>query len=348
MSTGRIGFGLVGLGMGAETHARELQHVPEAHLVAVYGRSEDKARAFAQRFGVKRWYSDYRRFLDDREIHVADILTPNGLHQDFAVPAAEAGKHVLVEKPLEISLARADAIIEACRRHRVQLSVIYQMRFGQAARRVKRTLDSGLFGRLLLADVYDKEYRPPSYYANDYWRGTRQYEGGGSLMTQSSHVIDLLQWMAGPVESVFAQRRTALHRIEVEDLVVATVTFRNGAVGVVESATCVSPAFKSRLELHGERGSAIMNGEHDELMFWEVQGFDERIDAAPGFHFKDVSDPRLLPEIRHRLQLTDVVDAIRENRAPSVTGEEARKSLAIILAIYESSKRGEKVTLPES
>ena len=348
MSSSRVGFGLVGLGMGGETHARELQHVPDAELVAVYGRNEDKARAFAQRFGAKRWYSDYRQFLDDREIHVADIVTPNGLHQDFAVPAAEAGKHVVVEKPLEISLARADAIIEACRRHRVQLSVIYQMRFGQAARRVKQALDAGLFGRLLLADVYDKEYRASSYYANDYWRGTRQYEGGGSLMTQSSHVIDLLHWMAGPVESVFAQRRTALHRIEVEDLVVATVTFRSGAVGVIESATCVSPAFKSRLELHGELGSAIMNGEHDELMFWEVRGSDEQIDAPPGFHFKDVSDPRLLPEIRHRLLLTDVVEAIREHRPPAVTGEEARKSLAIIMAIYESAERGVKVTLPES
>jgi predicted dehydrogenase len=196
-----------------------------------------------------------------------------------------------------------------------------------------------------LADVYDKEYRAPSYYANDYWRGTRQWEGGGSLITQSSHVIDLIQWMAGPVESVFAHRRTALHRIEVEDLVVATLTFRNGAMGVVESATCVYPAFKSRLEIHGEQGSAIMNGEHDELMFWELRGAPERVDAPAGFHFGDLSDPRLLPEIRHRLQLQDVVDAIREDREPSVTGEEARKSLVIIRAIYESAERGAEVTL---
>ncbi len=345
MTTDRVGFGLVGLGMGAETHARELRHARNAELVAVFGRSEPKARAFAEQFGAKRWYSDYRRFLDDKDIHVADVITPNGLHQDFAVPAAESGKHVLVEKPLEISLARADAIIDACRRHHVTLSVIYQMRFGAAARRVKQALDAGLFGRLLLADVYDKEYRPPSYYANDYWRGTRQLEGGGSLMTQSSHVIDLIQWMAGPVQSVFARRRTAVHRIEVEDLVIATLSFRNGAVGIVESATCVYPAFKSRVEIHGEEGSAIMNGEHDQLMFWHIRGANERVDAPPGFQFGDLSDPRLMPEMRHRLQLQDVVDAIREGREPLVTGEEARKSLAIIFAIYESAERGTEVTL---
>ena len=342
----QVGFGLVGLGMGGETHARELRAVKGAGLVAVYGRSEQKAKAFADRFGVKRWYTDFQRMLEDKDVDVVDIVTPNGLHRDFAMAAAEAGKHVLVEKPIEITLDRADAMIAACRRHKVKLAVILQMRFGVVARKLKQALEAGTFGRIVLADVYDKEYRSPAYYADDYWRGTKEYEGGGSLMTQSIHVVDLVQWLVGPVDRVFARKRTALHKIEVEDLAVVSLTFKNGALGVIESTTCTYPAFKSRIEVHGERGSAIMNGEHDELMFWDIAGSEERVDAPHGFHFKDLSDPRLMPEIRHRLELQDVVDAIREDRDPQVTGEEGRKSLAIVQAIYESAATGAEATVP--
>jgi predicted dehydrogenase len=219
------------------------------------------------------------------------------------------------------------------------------MRFGTVARKLKHALQAGAFGRVILADAYDKEWRSPTYYANDYWRGTKEYEGGGSLMTQSIHVVDLLQWLVGPVDRVFAKKRTAVHRIEVEDLVVASLTFKNGALGVIESSTCAFPALKSRIEVHGEQGSAIMNGEHDELMFWDVVGSDEKVDAPLGFHFKDVSDPRLLPEIRHRLEFQDVVNAIREDRDPLVTGEEGRKSLAIVQAIYESAETGREIAV---
>jgi predicted dehydrogenase len=345
MRNGKLGFGLVGLGMGGETHARELRALPDAALVAVYGRNETKARRFAERFGVPRWYTEYRRLLEDREVDVINVLTPNGLHRDFAVAAAEAGKHVIVEKPIEITLERADDIIRACRRHRVKLSVILQMRFGDAVRRVKRAIDVGSFGRLIMGDVYDKEYRTPAYYADDYWRGTPELEGGGCLMTQSIHVVDLMQWLMGPPRTVFGRKRTAVHAIGVEDLVVASVTFANGALGVIESATCTYPAFKSRLEIHGEQGSAIVNGEHDQLIFWELRGSPEYVDTPPGFQFKDVSDPRMMPEERHRRQLQDVIDAIRTDRDPAVTGEEARKSLAIVRAIYESAETGREVTL---
>jgi UDP-N-acetyl-2-amino-2-deoxyglucuronate dehydrogenase len=309
----------------------------------VYSRSEDKARAFAQRFGAKRWYSDYRRFLDDKEIHVADIITPNGLHRDFAIAAAQARKHVIVEKPLEITLERADDIIRTCRQCGVKLAVILQMRFGDAARKVKQAVASGAFGRLLIGDVYDKEYRAPSYYADDYWRGTREYEGGGALMTQSIHVVDLIQWIMGPVRSVFGRTRTALHNIEVEDLAIASLVFENGAIGIIESATCAHPALKSRIEVHGEHGTAIFNGEHDELIFWELRTSAECIDNPPGFRLKDASNPRLMPEMRHRRQLQDVIDAIRADRDPTVTGEEARKSLAIVQAIYQSAATGHEV-----
>ena len=341
----RVRFALAGLGMGGETHARELQALPDAELVAVYGRDAAKAERFATKFGVKRWYADYRHLLEDREVDVVNVLTPNGLHRDFAVAAAEAGKHVVVEKPLEITLDRADDIIRTCRARGVKLAVILQMRFGDAARKIKQAVDSGAFGRLLIGDVYDKEYRAPSYYAGDYWRGTREYEGGGALMTQSIHVVDLLQWIMGPVRSVFGRTRTALHDIAVEDLAVASVVFENGAIGVIESATCAYPALKARIEVHGEHGTAIFNGEHDELIFWELRTSAERIDTPPGFRLKDVSDPRSMPEERHRRQLQDVINAIREDRDPAVTGEEARKSLAIVRAIYDSAATRREVLL---
>lgn len=343
MKAGKLGFGIVGAGLGAKIHALQLKELNEAELAAVYGRNEERAKGFANTHGAKRWYSDYRRMLDDKDVDVVIITTPNGLHKDFAIPAAEAGKHVVVEKPIEISLERAEAIINACRDNNVVLSVIYQLRFGKAVNKIKQAIDCGLFNKVFLCDAYDKEYREPSYYADDYWRGTRRFEGGGTLTTQSTHVIDLLQWFMGPVESVFAKKKTAVHRIEVEDLVVALLTFRNGALGVIESSTCTYPAFKSRIELHGENGSAIVNPEYDELVLWNIKGSDEKLDTPPGFKFTDVSDPHELPFIQHRYQLQDVIHAIKEGRDPLVTGEEAIKALCIKLAIYESAAQGREI-----
>ena len=221
--------------------------------------------------------------------------------------------------------------------------MIYQLRFGNAVRKIKAAIDSGLFGRIFLCDGYDKEYREPSYYANDSWHGDKILSGGGCLRLQSTHIVDLLQWFMGPVDSIFAKKRTAVHKIELEDLVVAQLSFRNGAIGVLESSTCTYPAFKSRIELHGENGSAIINAEYDELVLWNFKDSDDKIDTPVGFTFTDVSDPHQLPFIRHRYQLQDVIDAIKENREPLVTGEDAIKALVIEQAIYESTELGKEV-----
>ena len=346
MKDGEICYGLVGLGMGGQTHARELSRLRGARLSAVYGRDEDKTRTFARKFGIPKTYSRYESLLEDPEIDVVNVATPNGLHRDFATKAADAGKHVLVEKPLEISLARALEIVEACERNRVILGVIFQMRFGQSATRLKRAIDEGRLGRLLVADAIDKEYRPPEYYARDYWRGTRELEGGGCLTTQSIHVIDLLQWLAGPVESVYAKKRTALHDIETEDYALSIVTFIGGALGVIESSTATWPSMKSRVEIHGTEGSAIINGEWDQTFFWNV-GDDEKVDAPEGFAFTDIDDPRGMPEERHGLLFADINAAIREGRPPLMTGREALKSVAITEAIYTSAESGREVSVSE-
>jgi UDP-N-acetyl-2-amino-2-deoxyglucuronate dehydrogenase len=342
---GTVCFGLVGLGMGGETHARQIPKVAGATLLAVSGRNADKARAFAERFNVPRVYARFDEMLEDPEVDVVTVVTPHGLHRDFAVQAAAAGKHVVVEKPLEITLGRAQEIISACNVNGVRLGVVFQMRFGNAAQRLKAAIDRGAFGRIIIADVIDKEFRAPEYYARDDWRGTKAYEGGGCLMTQSIHVLDLVQWLAGPVRSVFAKKKTALHAIEVEDLITAVATFDNGALGIIESSTAAYPAFKGRVEIHGTEGSAIISGEWDEIIFWDEKNAGERIDARPGFTFADVNDPRLMPEDRQRIQIEDFVDAIRVGREPAVTGEEALKSLAIAMAIYESAQQAREITV---
>ena len=346
MKDGEICYGLVGLGMGGETHARELAKLPGARLTAVYGRDENKARAFAKKFNVPRTCSRYEVLLEDPEIDVVSVATPNALHREFAIEAARAGKHVVVEKPLEISLSRALEIVEACERNVVILGVIFQMRFGDSATRLKRAISEGRLGRLLVADAIDKEYRPPEYYARDDWRGTRELEGGGCLTTQSIHVIDLLQWLAGPVDSVYAKKRTALHDIETEDFAVSIVTFSSGALGVIESSTAVKPSMKSRVEIHGTQGSAIINGEWDQTFFWDV-GDEEKIDAPDEFRFTDIDDPRGMPEERHGLLFADINAAIRERRPPRIDGREALKSVAIAEAIYASAESGREVSVSD-
>ena len=343
MKDGKFGFGLVGIGMGGVTHATQFAVMEDVEFVACYGRNPEKAAAFAEKYGARKGYSDYSQFCADPDLDFVVVCSPNGLHAKHAVPLAEAGKNLIVEKPLEISLSAANEILDACKRNDVLLSVVYQMRFGEAAKKVKQAVDDGRFGRILQIDAYDKAYREISYYQDDPWRGTKELEGGGTLTTQTTHLVDLMQWIAGPVEKAYAKKLTAFHDIEVEDLANAILTFRSGALGVVVSSTCFRPAMKSRVEVHGTKGSAIFNGEYDELYLWDLEDDPEKIDAPDGFKFRDVTDPYLFPMERHRANLQDTIDAYKEGRDPFVTGEEALKSVAIKQAIYRSAELGQEV-----
>ncbi len=200
---------------------------------------------------------------------VINILVPTGHHAEFTIAASKAGKHVLVEKPLEVNLARADEMIRACRENGTKLGVIFQMRFGSVAEKLKRAIDSGALGKIILADAIDKESRTPAYYESGAWRGTKALEGGGSLMTQSIHIIDLLQHLVGPVRSIIGRVATKRHRIEVEDTATALVSFESGAMGVIESTTSVTPAMMSKLEIHGEKGTIVANAQYDKISVLE-------------------------------------------------------------------------------
>jgi predicted dehydrogenase len=342
---GKVGFALAGLGMAGNIHALEFPHVEGAELVAVCDEVEEKARAFAEKYGVKRWYTDYKELLKDEAVNVVNVLVPTGLHAEFAIAASEAGKHVLVEKPLEVNLDRADELIRVCKKNKTKLGVIFQMRFGSVVQKLKQVIDSGALGRIILADAFDKECRTPDYYKWGAWRGTKKLEGGGCLMTQSIHVVDILQYLAGPVKSVTARVATQVHDIEVEDTATALVSFESGAMGVIESATSVNPALKSRLEIHGEKGTIVANPQYDQILYWNVngksEGVEEKVDLG------DIDDPRVYPQTRHRIQLKDMVEAIRDDRDPILTGDDARVSLAINMAIYESSRTGKEVHLKD-
>lgn len=332
-----------------------------AESIACYGRSPEKAEAFRTKWKMKKAYSDYDAFLADPEIDIIVIVVPNGLHRDFSVKAANAGKHIVLEKPFDITLGKAIEQIKACEANNVKLSGIYQMRFCKCAEKIKQAIDAGKFGDLIHIDIVDKEYRDEQYYGgpgienpSHLWTGKKALAGGGCLTTQSTHVLDLMQWFmagCGNVKKIFAKSRTAKHVIEVEDMVTAIVEFDNGATGNIVSSTCIMPAFKHRVEIHGTKGTAIMNGEYDMIIFWDLEGDDEKIDLFPTMKNSvvDISDPHFFPIERHRANLEDALDYIEGKKdQPLVSGPEALKTELIRLSIYKSAELGRELTLDYS
>lgn len=346
------GFGVVGCGMIAEFHTNAINDLENAQVVAAFSRSRGNAEKIAGMAGGDcAIYDDLSAMLAHPGLDVVCICTPSGAHMEPAVQAARAGKHVVVEKPLEITLSRCDAIIDACDSSGVRLCTIFPSRFGAANMRLKEAIDLGRFGRLTLGDTYVKWWRTQEYYDSGGWRGTWSLDGGGALMNQAIHNVDLISWLMGDAASVVAQAATLAHeRIEVEDTAVACLQFRNGALGVIEAATSAYPGLLKRTEIHGDRGSARV--EQDDVTLWEFQEkipSDNDVLAAiagrTGFK-AGASDPRGITHIGHRDQLADFLRAIDDGTAPLVDGREGRKSVEIIRAIYRSAQTGSLVKLP--
>ncbi len=329
--------------MAGGIHAAEFPFVNGAALVAACSRDPCKLQAFAAKYQIPETYADYRALVDSPKVDVVIVLAPTGLHRDIAVYAARAGKHVIVEKPLDINLERADEIIRECRAHHSKLGVIFQMRFGAISHCLKKAMQDGALGKIYLADAYDKSSRTRAYYDSAEWRGTQALEGGGCLMTQSIHIVDLLQHLVGPVASITGRVATMRHDIEVEDTATALVKFDNGAIGVIESTSSIRPALKSCLQIHGENGTIVANAQYDQILFWDVKDYPSPLPIETNSSLGDIDDPWAYPQTRHRIQLQDMVDAIHEDRDPILTGEDARASLAINMAIYESSRTGREV-----
>ncbi len=351
MSARTHGFAIAGCGVIAPFHARCIASIPNARLCAVVDTAREKAAGLAAEFGGEA-YTDLEAALARPDVDIVCVCAPSGLHAEIGVRAASAGKHVICEKPIDVSLDAADRLIAACRRHGVKLQVISQHRFDPGIRRVREALDAGRFGRLLMGDAIIKWYRTQQYYDSGDWRGTRALDGGGALMNQGVHYVDLLQWMMGPVERVVAKTATAAHDIEVEDVALALVTFKNGALGVLQGSTAVYPGLPERLEITGTGGTAIVAA--GEVRVWEFK--DEKGEAGayggkvegglPAEPAAAAADPQALRIAGHRAQFVDLLEAIEQDRDPAIPGEEARKALELILAVYESARAGKEVTLP--
>ncbi|WP_169976154.1 Gfo/Idh/MocA family protein [Tautonia rosea] len=347
------GIGFVGCGMIAEFHTKAINEIPNARVVAAFDPVRERAEKIVgmAEGGDVAVFDTLDAMLAHPGVTVVSVCTPSGAHMDPAVAAAKAGKHVVVEKPLEITLPRCDAIIEACDSTGVRLCTIFPSRYSAANGRLKEAIEVGRFGRLTLGDTYIKWWRTQEYYDSGGWRGTWALDGGGALMNQSIHNVDLLIWMMGEIETVTALAATLAHeRIEVEDTVVAAIRFKNGALGVIEAATSAYPGLSKRIEIHGDRGSARI--EQDDITLWEFQEkvpSDNDIIAAmaKAGATGGGSDPRGISHAGHRDQLSDFLAAIDENRPPFVDGKEGRKAVEVIRAIYKSAAEGGKpVTLP--
>jgi UDP-N-acetyl-2-amino-2-deoxyglucuronate dehydrogenase len=336
------GFGIAGLGMIAEFHAKAIAAMTGGKLVAAFSRNQEKADKFCAEHGGEA-YADMAAFLADPQLDIVTICTPSGLHLEPAEQAAAAGKHVVVEKPLEVTPERCDRIISACEKAGVKLATVFPSRFADAALLVKKAIDAGRFGKLTLGSAYIKWWRTQDYYDSGAWRGTRDLDGGGALMNQSIHAIDLLQWFMGPVESIVAQADCLAHeRIEVEDVGAAVLKFTSGALGVIEGSTATYPGQLKRLEICGTAGSAIL--EQDSLKQWEfAEETDEdaaiREQFAAGEASGGQSDPKAISFTGHQRQFEDFVRALDGGQA-LVDGAEGRKSVEIINAIYKSAKAG--------
>ncbi len=325
-------------------HAQVISKMEGTELASVCSHSLERAKGLTDRFGGEST-TDFEGMLGREDIDVVSVCTASGEHAAYGIPAARAGKHVLVEKPIEISLEKADALIEACHRQRVKLGVIFQLRFLDASREVKRALDGGVLGRLVMADCYMKFYRPQSYYDGSRWKGTLALDGGGALINQGVHGLDLLLHLAGDVASVQAYTGILAHEnIEVEDTCVAAVRYENGALGVIQATTAIHPDFQQRIEIHGTEGTIVLEGTEDTwVSHWETFKDGRRevetisVDHAGAEAVLEVGGEA------HRRQIADFVEAIRSDRQPAVNGEEGRRSLAVVRAVYESARSGGEV-----
>jgi predicted dehydrogenase len=344
-----LGVAIVGCGMIARFHVRALAEVPGTKVVALVDSVPAAAERMKQELKLDCGaYTDLGEMLKQKDIDIVIVSTPSGAHLDPAVAAANAGKHVVVEKPLEVTLEKCDRIIDACDKNGVKLCTIFPSRFGDANLTLKKAVEQGRFGRLTLGETTCKWWRTQEYYDKGGWRGTWALDGGGALMNQAIHNVDLLLWLMGPATHVMGLTATLAHeRIEVEDTAVACLRFKNGALGVLQATTSVWPGYPKTIAIHGDKGSAEI--EQEDLLRWDFnpplpeddairQRFAQKVGASGGS-----SDPSAISHAGHAMQLTDFVQSIQAGRAPLVDGREGRRAVEVILAVYESNRTGRVV-----
>ncbi len=336
-----IRFGIIGCGVVAPTHAMALDNIARAELVAIADRSESRVEEFAREFGVATTYGNHEGLLANDDIDAVCVCTPHHLHAPIAIEAARAGKHVLIEKPMATNLEDADELIRLCDEGDLRLGVVFQHRFDPASAYIKQLVSDGELGTVALASVYVKWFRDAEYYDPSSWRGSWDTAGGGVLINQAIHAMDVLCWLIGDVRSVVGYAGARVHDIEVEDTAAAALRFANGAFGVVEASTTTYPQTDERIEIAGSRGTVTIDG--GKIVKHELADSDAGIpdlsleDARfRGKSYYGMSHPRVIE---------DFVTAVCDGRPPAVDGREGRKVLEVIFAIYESARTGREVIL---
>ena len=342
-----LGFGIIGVGMIADFHAQAIAHTQGGRLIGVATRNADNARAFATKHQLAVSTTSVDELVARPDIDVICVTTPSGAHLEPALAAARAGKHLVIEKPIEITTERADELLRVADAARVKVSPIFQARFGEGARTIKAAIDAGRFGRLVLASAYVKWHRSLEYYTG--WKGSLKLDGGGALINQAIHGIDLLQWFAGMPSEVFCWKtRRVYQHIEAEDTATAALKYPGGALGTIEATTAAWPGWQRRIEICGEKGSAMLEDDH--VAHWDFRDEQAGDDAirAKKIDAKMRSGASAPGEISfegHRRQIQDLIDAVREDRPVAIDGHEARKAVALIRGLYASAESGAPVRL---
>ena len=336
-----INLGIIGGGGISETHARAASEIDGVKVVAFTGANQEKVEALSGKYGG-RAYPDLSQFLTHEPLDAVIIGSPSGLHAQEGIECARRGLHVLVEKPIDVTVEKADALISECDKANVKLAVCYQDRFSADGIRLKQLLDKDGLGRLILVSGHVKWYRPPEYYSGSRWRGKLALDGGGALMNQGIHTVDLLLWLLGDVKRVYAQSRTALHNIESEDTLVSILEFGNGALGTLEATTSVYPGYDRRIEITGSEGTIIF--EHDRIIKTDLKTpLPGGVQTQAQDTNRSSSSPIVSDVSGHKRIVEDFVNAIKTNGTPRCDGREGRRSVALVQAIYESACQGSAV-----
>jgi UDP-N-acetyl-2-amino-2-deoxyglucuronate dehydrogenase len=341
-SRDRFRLALVGCGRISKNHFDAIARIDGLELSAVCDTVAERSRAAGEEQGVKS-FTNYAEMLKSADADVVIVCTPSGLHAAQGIAAAKAGKHVITEKPMAITLEQADGLVQACDSAGVRLFVVKQNRLNPSVQLLKRAVDKGRFGRIYLANTTVRWNRPQEYYDSASWRGTWEFDGG-AFMNQASHYVDLIQWLVGPVESVVAKTATQARRIEAEDSGVAVLKFRNGALGVIEVNVLTYPRnWEGSISIIGEKGTAKIGGtavnKIEHWSFAEYDDDDKLVDAAQ-------TNPPSVYGFGHEAYYRNVLSVLRGDAEPETDGRAGRKSLELILGIYESAKTGRDVPLP--
>ena len=342
----KTGIGIIGCGAVSRLHIESYKEIAASEIRAVSDVVPDYASRTGEMLGIDS-YANYMKLLERDDIDAVSICTPSGLHKEIAVAAARAKKHVIVEKPLEVTLEKVDEIINACRENGVKLACIFNNRYRESYMFIKNAVSFGRFGRIINANAYIRWYRKPEYYGESKWRGTWALDGGGALMNQSIHYIDLLLWFAGEVKSIYASAGKLLHKsIEAEDTAAAVINFKSGALGSIVAGTSMYPGFPARIEITGERGSAIVSDRGIDM--WEFEEADCLDGEAIYYMNKEsdnnrASDPMAFSHKYHKIQIEGILNSFKAGKDAEVDGFEARKSVELIQAAYRSAETGEPV-----